>query len=59
MLGLPLTAMVLTTVLLVADGLALVPLVIVAVIVAYVCSALLAPMPKHTVEHSVQSPSAA
>jgi H+/Cl- antiporter ClcA len=60
MLGLPLTAMVLTTVLLVADGLALVPLVIVAVIVAYVCSARLAPAtPKQTAERPAQSPPAA
>ena len=39
MLGLPLTAVLLTSVFMAADGLALVPLVIVAVCVAYVASA--------------------
>ena len=43
MLGLPLTAVLLVTVLLPADGLALTPLVIVAVAVSYVTSARLAP----------------
>lgn len=45
MLGLPLTAVLLTSVFMAADGLALVPLVIVAVCVAYVASAHLAPLP--------------
>ena len=43
MLGLPLTSVLLVTVLLPADGLALTPLVIVAVAVSYVTSARLAP----------------
>jgi H+/Cl- antiporter ClcA len=43
LLGLPLTAVLLVTVLLPADGLALTPLVIVAVAVSYVTSARLAP----------------
>ncbi len=45
MLGLPLTAVLLTSVFMAADGLALVPLVIVAVCVAYVASAHLTPVP--------------
>ena len=45
MLGLPLTSVLLTTVFLQADGLALTPLVIVAVAVSYVASARLAPEP--------------
>jgi H+/Cl- antiporter ClcA len=45
MLGLPLTAVLLTTIFLQADGLALTPLVIVAVVVSYVVSARL-PVPK-------------
>jgi len=45
MLGLPLTAVLLATVFMAADGLALVPLIIVAVCVAYVVSAHLAPAP--------------
>ena len=43
MLGLPLTAVLVVTVLLPADGLALTPLVVVAVAVSYVTSARLAP----------------
>jgi H+/Cl- antiporter ClcA len=43
MLRLPLTAVLLATVLLGSDGLRLTPLVIVAVVVAYVLSARLAP----------------
>ena len=43
MLGLPLTSVLVVTVLLPADGLALTPLVIVAVAVSYVTSARLAP----------------
>jgi H+/Cl- antiporter ClcA len=43
MLGLPLTSVLLTTLFLQADGLALMPLVIVAVVVAYVVAARLSP----------------
>ena len=46
MLGLPLTAVLLATLFLQADGLALMPLVIIAVAVAYVVSARLAPAHK-------------
>jgi H+/Cl- antiporter ClcA len=46
MLGLPLTSVLLATLFLSADGLALTPLVIVAVVVAYVASAHLVPAPK-------------
>ena len=45
MLRLPLTAVLLTTLFLQADGLALMPLVIVSVVVAYVVSARLRPAP--------------
>jgi H+/Cl- antiporter ClcA len=45
MLRLPLTSVLLTTLLLSSDGLAVVPLVIVAVVVAYVVEARLAPAP--------------
>jgi H+/Cl- antiporter ClcA len=45
MLGLPLTAVLLATLLLLSDGLAVMPLVIVAVVVAYVASARLQPSP--------------
>jgi H+/Cl- antiporter ClcA len=45
MMGLPLTAVLLTEVFMAADGLALVPLIIVAVCVAYVVSARLVRMP--------------
>jgi H+/Cl- antiporter ClcA len=45
MLGLPLTSVLLTTLFLQADGLALMPLVIVAVVVAYVASKRLEPAP--------------
>jgi H+/Cl- antiporter ClcA len=45
MLRLPLTSVLLATLLLGADGLAVMPLVIVAVVVAYVASARLAPTP--------------
>jgi hypothetical protein len=48
MLGLPLTSVLLTTLFLSADGLALTPLVIVAVVVAYVASARLTPLPDAT-----------
>jgi membrane protein implicated in regulation of membrane protease activity len=43
MLGLPLTAVLLATVLLAADGAQIMPLVIVAVVVAYVVAARLSP----------------
>ena len=46
MLGLPLVSVLLVLVFLQADGLALTPLVIVAVVVSYVASAHLAPLPK-------------
>jgi hypothetical protein len=46
MLGLPLTSVLLATLFLSADGLALTPLVIVAVVVCYVASARLTPPPK-------------
>ena len=45
MLGLPLTAVLLTSVFLQADGLALMPLIIVAVVVSYVASARLVVVP--------------
>lgn len=45
MLGLPLVSVLLVTLFLQADGLPLMPLVIVAVVVAYVVSARLAPTP--------------
>lgn len=45
MLGLPLTALLLTSVFLEADAVTLMPLVIVAVVVAYVVSARLTPVP--------------
>jgi H+/Cl- antiporter ClcA len=45
MLGLPLTSVLLAVIFLSADGLALTPLVIVAVVVAYVATAQLAPKP--------------
>jgi chloride channel protein, CIC family len=46
MLGLPLTAVLLTTIFLQADGLALTPLMIVSAVVAYVVAARLVPAPK-------------
>jgi hypothetical protein len=45
MLGLPLTSVLIVSVLLQADGLTLMPIVIVAVVVSYVVSARLAPVP--------------
>jgi hypothetical protein len=45
MLRLPLTSVLLATLLLASDGLAVMPLVIVAVVVAYVASARLTPAP--------------
>jgi len=53
MLRLPLTSVLLTTVFLASDGVALMPLVIVAVVVAYVTSAHLAPQPSPTAVDSV------
>ena len=46
MLGMPLTSVLLTAVFLEADGVTLMPLIIVAVVVAYVVSARLAPAPE-------------
>ncbi|HWH67203.1 MAG TPA: hypothetical protein VNS99_13960, partial [Gaiellales bacterium] len=48
MLDLPLTAVLLASIFLSADGLALTPLVIVAVVVAYVASARITPAPGAT-----------
>ena len=45
MLDLPLTSVLIATILLFSDGLAVMPLVIVAVVVAYVAAARLAPAP--------------
>ena len=45
MLTLPITSVLLATLLLASDGLALMPLVIVAVVVAYVAAARLTPRP--------------
>ena len=47
MLGLPLTSVMLTALFLEADGLGLMPLIIVAVVVAYVATAHLAPPQRH------------
>jgi len=55
MLRLPLTSVLLATVLLGSDGLALTPLVIVAVAVAYIVSARLAPSPQPSPEPSPQA----
>ncbi len=59
MLGLPLVAVLLTMVFLQADGLALTPLVIVAVVVSYVVSARLAPTVHSTGDPPGPNPSAA
>jgi H+/Cl- antiporter ClcA len=56
MLGLPLTAVLLASVFVAADGLALVPLIIVAVCVAYVVSAHLAPAPPEAPPVQEQAP---
>ena len=49
MLGLPLTSVLLVAVILAAEGLALLPLVIVSVVVSYIATARLMPAPaKHT-----------
>ena len=45
MLGLPLTSVLITAIVLQSDGVALVPLIIVAVVVAYVASRRLTPEP--------------
>jgi hypothetical protein len=45
MLRLPMTSVLLATLLLLSDGLAVMPLVIVAVVVAYIVSARLVPAP--------------
>jgi H+/Cl- antiporter ClcA len=58
MLRLPLTAVLLATLFLSADGLALTPLVIVAVVVAYVASARLAPEPEASGESTTSRPPA-
>jgi H+/Cl- antiporter ClcA len=50
MLGLPLTSVLIVSVFLQADGLTLMPLVIVAVVVSYVVSARLVPVPAPAAE---------
>ena len=55
MLTLPLTSVLLATLLLASDGLAVMPLVIVAVVVAYVASARLGPPPAQAGEPAGQS----
>jgi H+/Cl- antiporter ClcA len=59
MLRLPLTAVLLATLLLASDGLAVMPLVIVAVVVAYVISARLMPSPKPAPGPAREAPPAA
>ena len=56
MLGLPLTSVLLATVLLSSDGIAVTPLVIVAVVVAYVSAARLAPAPAPADKHDPPDP---
>jgi H+/Cl- antiporter ClcA len=58
MLGLPLTSTLLASLLIGADGLAVMPLVIVAVVVAYVTSAHLAPAPEEAPPDTTGAPSA-
>jgi len=58
MLRLPLTSVLLATLLLAADSLEVIPLVIVAVVVAYVLSARLAPTPAQTPASAQGTPSA-
>jgi hypothetical protein len=58
MLRLPLTSVLLATLLLAADSLEVIPLVIVAVVVAYVLSARLAPTPAPTPASAQGTPSA-
>jgi H+/Cl- antiporter ClcA len=59
MLTLPLTATLLATLLLGTDGLNVMPVVIVAVVVAYVASARLAPAPEPATSTSVPTATAA
>jgi H+/Cl- antiporter ClcA len=54
MLTLPLTSVLLPTVLLLSDGLAVMPLVIVAVVVAHVAAARIAPVPAAEGRHAAQ-----
>jgi H+/Cl- antiporter ClcA len=56
MLGLPLTAVLLATIFMSADGIALSPLVIVAVVTAYVASARLTPIPAASANATAPSP---
>jgi H+/Cl- antiporter ClcA len=58
MLRLPLTSVLLATLLLGSDGLAVMPLAIVAVVVAYVASARLAPIPVPAYETPADSETA-
>ena len=58
MLQLPLTSVLLTTVILGADGVTVMPLVIVAVTVSYVASARLAPRPPTTDDAAGTAPAA-
>jgi len=58
MLGLPLTSTLLVSLLIGADGLAAMPLVIVAVVVSYVTSAHLAPAPEEAPPESTGAPAA-
>jgi H+/Cl- antiporter ClcA len=58
MLRLPLTSVLLATLLLASDSLEVIPLVIVAVVVAYVLSARLAPTPAQTPASAQGTPSA-
>jgi hypothetical protein len=54
MLTLPLTSVLLPTLLLLSDGLAVMPLVIVAVVVAHVAAARIAPAPAPEGRHAAQ-----
>ena len=56
MLRLPLTSVLLATLLLGSDGLKVMPLVIVAVAVAYVVSARLTPAPRRTAPAAATTP---
>jgi H+/Cl- antiporter ClcA len=58
LLRLPMTSVLLATVLLTADGLAVMPVVIVAVVVAYVTSAWLLPVPKPAPAQPAGAPAA-
>jgi H+/Cl- antiporter ClcA len=59
MLTLPLTSVLLATLLLASDGLAVMPLVIVAVVVAYVASARIGPPPAQPTAQAVSEPAPA